>query len=260
MGFAIKNLYDPVGLVTGGASGLAIIIKDLTGLPLWAGNTLINIPLFLAAWRLEGLGFIRRTAVATAVLSFSLYIIPEMPVVTDDLLLAALYGGIVSGAGAGLVFLAQATTGGTDMLAALICRKLRHYSISQIMQILDGMVVVAGASVFGITKALYACIAIFMVSKVSDGILEGMKFSKQAVIISDRSEEIAQAILQGMDRGVTAIPATGMYSGKTRQMLFCVVSRKEIVRIRDLVWKYDPKAFVIMSDVREVLGEGFIEY
>lgn len=260
MGFAIKNMYDPVGLVTGGVTGIAIIVKDYTDIPLWFTNTVLNIPLFLAAWRLQGFAFIKRTAVATAALSLSLYVIPEMRVLTGDLLLAGLFGGIVSGVGTGLVFLMQATTGGTDMLAALMRRKLKHYSIAQIMQVLDGLIVLAGAGVFGLTSALYACIAVFMVSKVSDGILEGMKFSKQALIISDKSDEIARAILYQLDRGVTAVPAVGMYSGQAKKMLFCVVSRKEIVQIRELVWEMDPKAFVIMSDVREVLGEGFIEY
>ncbi len=260
MGFAIKNMYDPAGLVTGGVTGVAIIVKYYMGIPLWLTNTVLNIPLFLIAWRVQSFSFIKRTAAATAALSLSLYIIPEIPMVTDDIFLSALFGGIVSGVGTGLVFLMQATTGGTDMLAALMRRKLKQYSIAQIMQVLDGLIVLAGAGVFGITIALYACIAIFMVSRVSDGILEGMKFSKQALIISDKSNEIAQAILSRLDRGVTAVPAVGMYSGQERQMLFCVVSRKEIVRIRELVWEMDPKAFVIMSDVREVLGEGFIEY
>lgn len=260
MGFAIKNMYDPVGLVTGGVSGIAIIVKSYTGIPLWVTNTVLNLPLFAVSWKLQGFRFIKRTAVATAALSLSLYILPEMPVVTGDMFLAGFFGGIVSGAGTGLVFLMQATTGGTDMLAALLQRRLKQYSIAQIMQVLDGLVVLAGAGVFGMTSALYACVAIFMVTRVSDGILEGMKFSKQALIISDRSDEIAQAILVRMERGVTAVPAVGMYSGKERKMLFCVVSRKEIVRIRELVWEMDPKAFVIMSDVREVLGEGFLEY
>lgn len=260
MGFAIKNMYDPVGLVTGGVSGIAIIVKNLAGVPLWVTNTLLNIPLFAAAAWLEGFSFIRRTAVATAALSLSLYLSPEIAIVTDDLLLAGLFGGIVSGLGTGLVLMMRATTGGTDLLAALLHRKLKQYSIPQIMQVLDGAVVLAGASVFGITPALYACIAVFMVSKVSDWMIEGMKFAKQALIISEKSDEIASEILCRMERGVTAVPATGMYSGHEKKMLFCVVSRKEIVQLRELVREADPKAFVIMSDVREVLGEGFIEY
>ena len=259
MGFAIKNMYDPMNLVTGGVSGAAIIVKSLTGIPLWATNTVLNIPLFLAAWRLKGWNFIRRTLVATVSLSVSLYVIPEMPLVEGDLFLSAVFGGIVSGVGTGRVFLYQATTGGTDMLAALRQLKLRHYSIAQIMQFLDGAVVVAGASLFGIRHAFYAILAIYAVCKVSDGILDGMKFAKQAVVISDRSEEIAGQVMDRLERGVTAVDATGMYSGRTRKMLFCVVSRKELVILRDIVKRIDPRAFVIVDDVREVFGEGFIE-
>lgn len=259
MGFAIKNMYDPMNLVTGGVSGAAIIVKSLTGIPLWATNTVLNIPLFLAAWRLKGWNFIRRTLVATVSLSVSLYVIPEMPLVEGDLFLSAVFGGIVSGVGTGLVFLYQATTGGTDMLAALMQLKLRHYSIAEIMQFLDGAVVVAGASLFGIRHAFYAILAIYAVCKVSDGILDGMKFAKQAVVISDRSEEIAGQVMDRLERGVTAVDATGMYSGRTRKMLFCVVSRKELVILRDIVKRIDPRAFVIVDDVREVFGEGFIE-
>ncbi len=259
MGFAIKNMYDPMNLVTGGVSGAAIIVKSLTGIPLWATNTVLNIPLFLAAWRLKGWNFIRRTLVATMSLSVSLYVIPEMPLVEGDLFLSAVFGGIISGVGTGLVFLYQATTGGTDMLAALMQLKLRHYSIAEIMQFLDGAVVVAGASLFGIRHAFYAILAIYAVCKVSDGILDGMKFAKQAVVISDRSEEIAGQVMDRLERGVTAVDATGMYSGRTRKMLFCVISRKELVILRDIVKQIDPRAFVIVDDVREVFGEGFIE-
>ena len=260
MGFAIKNMYDPVNLVTGGVSGVAIIMKELVRVPLWVTNTVLNIPLFLAAWKIKGWGFIKRTAVATVALSVSLYVIPAAHMLTDDIFLAALFGGIISGIGTGLVFMFSATTGGTDMLAALIQRKLRQYSIAQIMQVLDGMVVLAGAAVFGVQYALYALIAIFCVSKISDGILDGMKFSKQAFIISDHYQEIANAIMTRMERGVTSLDGNGMYSGKERKILFCVVAPKEIVKIREIVREFDPGAFVIVSDVREVFGEGFIEY
>lgn len=260
MGFAIKNMYDPVNLVTGGVSGIAIIMKSVAGIPLWMTNTALNIPLFLAAWKINGWKFIKRTAVATVALSVSLYVIPEMAFLPDDLFLASLFGGIVSGVGTGIVFMFSATTGGTDMLAALLQRKMRHYSIAQIMQVLDGMVVLAGATVFGVQYALYALIAIYAVSKISDGILEGLKFSKQAFIISEHYQEIADAIMTRMERGVTSMDAVGMYSGEGRKMLFCVVSKKEIVQIREIVREFDRKAFVIVSDVKEVFGEGFIEY
>lgn len=260
IGFAIKNMYDPVNLVTGGASGLAIIVKSLGGIPLWMTNTVINIPLFLAAYKLKGWRFIKRTLVATVALSVSLYVIPQISFVTEDLLLASLFGGIVTGVGTGLVLLCHATTGGSDMLAVLLHRRFRHYSIAQILQFLDAAIVLVGATVFGIRFALYALIAIYALAKVTDGMIEGMKFSKQAFIISDQSTEIAHQIMTAMERGVTALDAVGMYSGAGRQMLFCVVSKKEIVQLREIVEEIDPKAFVIVNDAREVFGEGFIEY
>lgn len=260
MGFAIKNIYDPIGLVTGGASGVAIIMKKQFGVPLWLTNTAINIPLFAAAAKLKGWSFIKRTLLATVTLSVSLYVIPEMPFLMDDLFLTALFGGIITGAGAGIVFACQATTGGTDMLAAIIRRWLPHYTLAQILQVLDAAVVLVGAGIFGVTYALYALIAIYAVSKVSDGIIEGMKYSKVAYIISDKSEEIAAAILKELERGVTALDARGMYSGNRKDVLFCVVSRKEIAQLKELVVGHDAQAFVIVSDAREVLGEGFIEY
>ncbi|MGL5436307.1 MAG: YitT family protein [Lachnospiraceae bacterium] len=260
MGFAIKNIYDPVGLVTGGVSGIAIILKDRFGIALWITNTVLNIPLFLLSIRLKGWRFIKRTLVATVALSASLYVLPEIPFLMEDLFLTALFGGIISGIGVGLVFVASATTGGTDMLAALIQRALPHYSIAQIMQVLDAIIVLVGATVFGVTYALYALIAIYAVSKLSDGMIEGLKFSKVAFIISEKNEEIAGDIMAVMDRGVTGLDATGMYSGDRKDMLFCVVSKKEIVQLKELVVGHDAQAFVIVSDAREVLGEGFIEY
>lgn len=260
MGFAIKNMYDPVSLVTGGVSGIAIIVKSIWDVPLWLTNTVMNIPLFLAAFKIKGWKFIRRTLLATAALSLSLYILPEVTIVPGDVFLSSLFGGIVTGIGTGLVFICHATTGGTDMLAALLQRKMRHYSIAQIMQVLDSMVVLAGAAVFGVQSALYALIAIYAVSKLSDNMIEGLKFSKQAFIISEKNEEIARAIMNDMERGVTSLDAVGMYSGLGRTMLFCVVSKKEMVQLKEIVETYDPGAFVTVSDVREVIGEGFIEY
>ena len=265
MAFAIKCIYDPAGLVTGGVSGIAIIAKDMGRslwgweIPLWLTTTVLNIPLFLAAIRIQGIREVVRTLFATASLSFFLGVMPAWTVVQDDLLLTAVFGGLLSGVGFGLVLGGQATTGGTDLLAALIRRRMKHYSVAQLLQVLDGLIVLAGAVVFGINYALYAMIAIFFVSKISDTIIEGWKFSKQAYIISDRSQEIADRLLRELDRGVTGLYARGMYSGQDRAVLFCVVSKKEIVRLKEMIMETDPKAFVIVTDVREVLGEGFIE-
>lgn len=257
---SVKNIFDPANMVIGGASGLAIIIKAKLGVPLWLTNTLFNIPLFLGAFKIKGWKFIKRTVFATVALSIWLYVIPNIPFVADDLLLVALYGGLVCGVGTGLVLLAVATTGGTDTLAALIQPLAPHYSIAQIMLVLDSLIVLAGLSTFGLHLALYAMIAIFVLTKISDGIIEGLKFSKSIYIISDHADAIAEAIMTELSRGVTGISVKGMYSGETRQMLYCVVSKKEITQIKEIVAGFDRKAFVIVEDAREVFGEGFIEY
>lgn len=260
MAAAIKMIYDPAGLVTGGVSGVGIIMKELTGIPLWLTNTMLNIPLFIAAFMVKGWKFISRTVVATLGLSFFLYVLPDINLGMDDVLLSALFGGALTGVGTGLVFMARSTTGGTDLAAAVLQHYMRHFSVAQIMQVLDGMVVLAGAWIFGLEFALYAILAVLVVTKVTDGILEGMHFSKAAYIISDKADEIAEVIMTDLERGVTGLNGTGMYSGNAKNVLFCVVSQKELVLVKDIVSKIDPGSFVIVTDVREVLGEGFIEY
>ena len=259
MAFAIKNIYDPVSMVTGGVSGLAIIFKEMWGVPLWLTNTLLNVPLFAAAYFIMGWKFIKRTLFATVLLSLFLYVLPVVNLTDSDMLLSALFGGILSGIGTGLLFLVGCTTGGTDMLAVLIQRAVPYYTVAQVMQVLDGMIVAAGALVFGIPAALYAMIAIFCLAKVTDGIIEGLKFSKQAYIISDQYEEVAQAVMGRKGRGVTSLEARGMYSGQEKKVLFCVVSKKELVELRQITAEFDPRAFMIVNDAREVFGEGFIE-
>ncbi len=260
MGFAIKNIYDPQGLVTGGVSGLAIILKDQAGIPLWITNMCVNVPLFFLSLRLKGWKFVKRVLVAEAALTVSLAILPEYAFLKDDLILTALFGGVFSGVGTGMMLLCHATTGGTDTMAALIHTKLRHYSINQILQVLDGLVVVAGAGIFGVRYAFYAVIAVVVLAKVSDGMIEGMHFAKAAYIITDYKEQISREIMDHMERGVTLIDASGAYTGEKRDIVFCVVSKKEIVTVKEIVRRTDPRAFVIVSDVREVLGEGFMEY
>lgn len=269
MAVAVISAFDKAGMVTGGFSGVAIIVKEWTeslvpgGIPLWITNMALNIPLFFLGMRIGGFQFVKKALVGEAFLSFWLAVlpvwIPNFDLAGNDLLLAAVYGGVIQGIGIGLVFLGQGTTGGTDMMAALIQRKMRHYSIAQIMQFIDGLVVVIGMYVFGIHKALYAIIAVYLVTKVSDGMIEGLKFSKGAYIITEKADQVSDMIIHELERGVTGLKGVGMYSGQDKLMLFCVVNKKEIVTLREKVDAIDSDAFVIVSDVREVHGEGFIE-
>ncbi len=266
LAFAIKCIFDPVGLVTGGFTGIAILLKKLTeffyagGVPLWFANLALNIPFFVIALWLKGKRFIWRTGFATVLLSVWLYIIPEIDFVDGDYILASIFGGVLVGVAMGMILWAEATTGGTEMVAVLIQGWLKHYSVAQIMQVLDGLIVVVGMYVFGLRPSMYAIVAIFISSKVMDNILEGVKFSKAAYIITDSYEEIARKVMEELERGVTGMEAHGMYSGDKKCVLYCVVSKKEIVRLKELVHQVDKDAFVVVGDVREVLGEGFVYY
>lgn len=266
LAFSIQCIYDPISLVTGGFTGLAIVIKEVTqgavedGIPLWVTNIVLNVPVFLLAYKIKGKQFIGRTLIGTFLLSAWLYVIPSIDLTEGDYILAAVFGGCIGGVAIGLILLAKATTGGTEMVAVLIQHYVKHYSVVQILQILDGLIVLSGLFAFGIRAALYAIVAIFITTKVSDGLMEGFKFSKAAFIISDKYELVAKKILEELDRGATGLEAKGMYSGENKFMLYCVVSKKEIVQLKEIVAEVDPNAFVIVSDAREVLGEGFQEY
>lgn len=262
----ISCFYDQIGLVTGGFSGLAIVIKSVTegliegGIPLWFTNLALNIPVFIIAYFVKGKDFIGKTLFGAVMLSVWLYLLPAIDMSEGDYMIAALFGGLCSGAGIGLVIRVGATTGGTDMVSALIQIKMRHYSIVQILQVIDGIVVALGMFVFGMRPTLYAVIGIFVQTKISDLIVEGFNYTKAAYVITDKYEEVAKVIMQDLQRGLTGLEAKGMYTGKERCVLFCIVSQKELVRLKDMVHEIDERAFVIVSDVREVLGEGFQEY
>lgn len=260
LAFGIQWLYSPIGLVTGGFSGIAIIAQQY-GIPLWLTNFALNIPVFFVAWKVKGKKFVGRTGFAASMLSVWLYFLPEIDLSQQDPMLAAIFGGVLSGAGIGFVLLAKSTTGGTDLLAVLLQHKIfRHYSVVQILQVIDGLIVIAGLYMFGIRIGFYAVIAIFVTSKISDTLMEGMKFSKAALIVTGKSEQMAKVLMERLNRGVTGLYAKGMYSGSEKCLLYCVVSKKEIVDLKEIVAEIDPSAFVIVSDAREVLGEGFLEY
>ena len=266
MSIAIAGIYDAAGLVTGGFTGIAIMLKNVTqnlipgGIPLGLTNAVLNVPVFLFSYWKLGKRFAGRSLFGTVMLSIWLSVVPPLHLIEEDYLLVALFGGVAAGIGYGLVIRTGATSGGTDMVAALIQTRLRHYSVVQIMQVIDAFIVIAGLYVFGLRPALYAIVAIFVTTKVSDAFLEGFKHSKAAFVITAEYERVADLIIKELHRGVTALTGVGMYTKEERKVLYCVVSRKEIVRVKEIVHAVDPTAFVIVSDVREVLGEGFLEH
>lgn len=259
---SITSVFEPIGLVTGGVTGLGIIVQHITGgiMPLSLFNILANIPLLLAALKMKGAKFLSKTVAATVLLSIFLSVLPVVPNLPQDKLLLTIFGGVMAGTGTGLVFVALATTGGTDLLALLLFQRYPHISVSNIMGMVDGVIVLIGALVFGLANAMYALIAIFIISQLSDRIMEGMKFAKLAFIISNDANLIGKTVMDNMERGVTRIGVEGLYTNEEKSMLMCVVAKKEIVGLKEIVRGIDPGAFLIVSDVREAVGEGFLEY
>ena len=249
----------PNNVAPGGFTGVGQIVNHL--LPVVGVgmvNLILNVPLFLLSLRSMGLGFGLRSLLASVTLSFLLDYLP-VPAMTDDVLLSAVFGGVLCGAGFGLVLRGHATTGGSDMLAALVHRHVPALKVSVCLFAVDATVVIASGFVFDASAAMYALISVFVMNVVMDQVLEGPGLARSHIIITTHAEEIAERILKELDRGVTAIEARGMYSGEGRTMLLCVVSRLEAVRLRSIVYSVDPRAFVIVQNVHEALGEGFKE-
>jgi uncharacterized membrane-anchored protein YitT (DUF2179 family) len=254
---SVKFFYNPHNIVTGGVTGLGIALESLIGVPVWAWNIVFNIPLALWAAKIKGVKFIGKTVFATAALSFFLYILEFIPNPNADLFLSSVFGGALSGLGVGLVFRAKASTGGSDLLSILIGGSLKHVSVSRILFVIDSVVVMLGIYVFSFEIGLYSIMSVYISSKVVEYVLEGLNFSKAAFIISSKSDEIADKILHTMDRGVTGLFGTGMYTRADKTVLLTVVSMKEIVSVKEIVKETDGEAFILVADVREVFGEGF---
>ncbi|MGL6174435.1 MAG: YitT family protein [Cellulosilyticaceae bacterium] len=264
----INWFLAPAGLVTGGISGLAIIIeavsKSILGfaIPISVTTLVLNVPLFIVAIKQKGFAFVKKSfysvGITTILIELTSYL-PNIFAVEDDLLVTALIGGVGFGVGIGLVLRSGATTGGTDMLATIIRTKFPKFPIAKLVMMIDAMIVTMGLFIFGANKAVYAIIAIYITSRVLANVLEGMHYAKAAFIMSSKSEEISRQIMEQIPRGSTGLKARGMYSKEDKEMLFTVVSQKEITQLRDIISQIDPKAFVAIADVREVLGQGFIE-
>lgn len=251
----------PNKIAAGGVSGIATILHYLLGAPVGAAILALNIPLFaIGVYRL-GLRFGFRSLYGTITLSLAVDLLaPVLPAPTDDILLASLYGGVLTGLGMGLVFRFRGTTGGTD-LAAAVLRTYTGVNIGQLLFLVDGAVVLAAGIAFHSAElAMYALITIFITAWLIDLVQEGLSYARAFLIISEHPEKIAEAILDGLDRGATAWSARGVYTGAQRDVLLSVVNRAEVTRLKDIVHEVDPRAFVILADVHEVLGEGFKEY
>jgi uncharacterized membrane-anchored protein YitT (DUF2179 family) len=260
LAFSLHLFLIPAQLVAGGLSGAAQLINSLTG---WPVGTLIfigNIPLFVLGWKmLGGRRFLARTVFASfafsAILDGLAWLWPNA-ILTDDLLLDALYGGVVAGIGAGLVFRAQATTGGTDILARILERRF-SMPLSQGYLLTDGLIVLLAGLAFGWERALYSVVALYIGGAVMDVVINGSKVSRVVTIITRKPEAVAQRILHDLQRGVTEWDGRGVYTGQEKTVLLTVVGRAEIAQLKAIIHEEDAAAFVIVGQAQETLGEGF---
>ncbi len=265
MGSAVNLIFDPMGMCVGGVSGLSIVVKSVSkgivkgGIPVWMTTVVVNVPLVILAWKTKGADFIKRTLFATITFTLALYVIPCYNIIGQDKLLAAIAGGLLTGSGLGLVFRHGGSTGGTDLLGAILNHLFPKYSVANMLMFVDCTIIVLGAFIFGINSALYAVIAVYVTTKVMDSILEGVKFAKLAYIFSDEPEKMSELVMKKIGHGTTFIKAQGGYSKQNKRMLMCVVSNKQIVKLKECVAEIDPNSFIIIADAREVLGQGFIE-
>jgi len=272
---AINLFLVPYKIAPGGVTGIATVIYHLSGGKIPVGTIMLclNIPLFLFGMRYIGGKFVVRTLFSTFLLSFIIDITePFTNRISDiismeslssgpDYMLYCIFGGFFMGFGLGLVFRSGATTGGTDLAARILHHFVPGLTVGKLLLIIDTLVIILATVAFkSFLLALYAILSLYISSKVIDVIVEGVNFAKSIFIISDFSDEIAKCIMKELDRGVTGLKGTGMYTGADKHVLYCVIQRGQLPALKSIVKRIDPSAFIILSDATEVLGEGFKTY
>ena len=255
---SLNMFLIPAKLAPGGASGIATILYYVAKVPVGVTILVLNIPLWYFEYRDHGLSVIVRTVFATVLMSSFTEIFRFFQPITNELLLSSIYGGVLMGAGLGIVFSSGASTGGTDILAKLISRKVGFLSTGQALFAIDAVIVLSSGVIFrDIDIMLYSAVALFISSKLVDVLAEGVNYARGAYIISEHADEISRLIMDEVERGTTVFYGKGGYSGKEKKILYCVFRRSELVRIKEIVKSADPNAFLILNEVKEVLGEGF---
>ena len=251
------NLFlFPNQIASGGVSGISTILHGLFGWNAGLVQYALSIPLFIAGVLILGKSFGFKSLLGTLALPFFIIITENLEAATMEPLLGAIFGGIVVGSGIGLVFKGKASTGGTDLLAQIIT-KYTGLTLGTSVLLIDGLIAVSAAIVFDIEKGLYAIVGLYVTTKTVDIIQMGFSQSKMVYIITNKQEEVRNAIYRDVNRGVTKVPAVGGYTGEERQIIMVVVYQTEFTKLKQVVKTVDPSAFVIVSDAYEVLGEGF---
>ena len=260
LGFALFLIPNEIN--TGGISGLAMILRELLGFGSVGILTLLmNIPLFLIGGLKIGRRFFAGSLVGMVVSSVLMDVFSVLSFQTPDPLLGGLYGGVICGTGLGLVFLAGASTGGSDIVVRLVKKKYRNLPIGRISIMFDAMVVLLTGVVFrNISKALYSGVVVFVCGQVIDAMVYRFDYSRVALIVSREHEAIARAIGEKLDRGATYLHGAGSYSGQNMEIVLTVVRKGQLAELKELVMDIDKSAFVIVQEAHQVLGDGFSHY
>jgi uncharacterized membrane-anchored protein YitT (DUF2179 family) len=268
--FSLRIFFVPANLASGGVSGISQLINHFTGWPIGLMVLIGNVPLFLLGWRfLGGRRFAFRTAFAIATYAIFTDLLLKTALFTEngagtrliadlqgDIFLNSLYGAIVSGIGYGLVYRARGTSGGSDILARIL-NNWRGIPITQSYLIVDTAVILSAGFVFGWKNALYAMITLYVSGLVSETVLEGGGTVRTAMIITREVDAISNRVMEELERGVTILEGAGAYTGESRPVLYCVITRSEVATLKAIVHEADPLAFMVIGIAHEALGEGF---
>ena len=263
MAITLNVFLKPNNFVLGGVTGFGIILESVfktvfnLPFPVWLSNILINVPLLLIAYKLFGTKFLGNTIFATFFLSFALAVTDCLPTFTEDIFLAAIFGAVLDGIGLGLILRNRCSTGGSDLLATILKKFLKHIPISKILLCIDGTIILIGIIVFGVKPTLYAIMSSFILSRIVGAVVDGFDFAKAVFIISDKNEEIGHSILNIIDRGATSLDGHGMYTKNEKNVIFCILEQKQIPELKELVAEIDENAFIVISNASEVIGSGF---
>ncbi len=260
VGVSVGSVLLPSKLSTGGFTGIATILHYVMKLPASVILLVLNIPIFLLVWKVIGFKYGFRSLVGMIFCSLGIRLGEYFGVLTTEPILAAIYGGILSGLGIALTYRAGGSTGGTDLVAKLVQVKKQHMNLSEILLIVDSIIIATSSIIFNsIEVALYSIVSLYVMTKMLDLVLVGAEYSKAVFIITEKDKEISDYMHSVLSRTTTKINAVGTYTNTEKRILLCVVNKKEIPKLKEGILGIDDKAFTIITTVTDAYGQGFKE-
>ncbi|CAM2923907.1 YitT family protein [Paenibacillus sediminis] len=256
MAVALEIFLIPNEVIDGGITGISIILSEVTPIPLGLFIFFINVPFLIIGYKLIGKTFALSTLYGITLMSITTQLLHHVDAFTQETILAVLFGGLILGLGIGLVIRFGGSLDGTEIVAILMSKKL-HVPVGQIILFINVFIFILAGFVFGWDSAMYSIFTYYIASKVMDIVVEGLNESKSVTIISGDYEEISEAIRDRLGRTTTFIYARGGYSGEDTQMIYCVVTRLELAKLKAIVHEIDPNAFIAIESVSDVLGGNF---